>query len=112
LRQITDTVPALIAYIDAEQRFQFHNLAYEEGFGLKYEQIHGKTMRETMATGGLIENSWCVSNTPSTATPRVGESAHSAGVSELGVGGSAPRLLKKKPQRNLRFLVGLLLRKH
>ncbi len=48
LHQITDTVPALIAYIDAEQRFQFYNLAYEERFGLRREQIHGKTMREMM----------------------------------------------------------------
>ncbi len=48
LRQITDSVPALIAYIDAEQRFQFHNLAYEEVLGLKHGQIHGKTMRELM----------------------------------------------------------------
>jgi PAS domain-containing protein len=39
LRQITNTVPALIAYIDAEQRFQFYNLAYEECFGLKYGVI-------------------------------------------------------------------------
>ncbi|NMM08081.1 PAS domain S-box protein, partial [Polaromonas sp.] len=29
LRQITDTVPALIAYIDKAQRFSFHNKAYE-----------------------------------------------------------------------------------
>ncbi|MEO8389849.1 response regulator [Polaromonas sp.] len=48
LRQITDSVPALIAYIDAEQRFQFHNLAYEEVLGLKHDQIDGKTMREIM----------------------------------------------------------------
>ena len=48
LRQITDTVPALIAYVDAEQRFQFHNLAYQESFGLKHDQIHGKTLRELM----------------------------------------------------------------
>uniref|UniRef100_UPI003FA70736 ATP-binding protein n=1 Tax=Polaromonas sp. TaxID=1869339 RepID=UPI003FA70736 len=48
LRKITNTVPALIAYIDSEQRFQFHNLAYEEDFGLKYEQIHGRTLREMM----------------------------------------------------------------
>ena len=48
LHQITDTVPALIAYIDADQRFQFHNLAYEERFGLKPGEIHGKTMREMM----------------------------------------------------------------
>jgi PAS domain-containing protein len=30
LRQVTDTVPALIAYLDTEQRFRFHNRAYEE----------------------------------------------------------------------------------
>jgi len=48
LHQITDAVPALIAYIDADQRFQFHNLAYEERFGLKRDQIRGKTMREMM----------------------------------------------------------------
>lgn len=48
LRQVTDTVPALIAYIDREQRFQFHNKAYEEAFGLTAAQIHGKTMEEVM----------------------------------------------------------------
>jgi len=48
LRQITDTVPALIAYVDLEQRFRFHNRAYEEAFGLTHEQINGKTMLEVM----------------------------------------------------------------
>lgn len=48
LRQITDAVPALIAYVDAGQRFVFHNRAYEEVFGLTAQQIHGKTMREVM----------------------------------------------------------------
>jgi PAS domain S-box-containing protein len=48
LRQVTDTVPALIAYIDREQRFQFHNKAYEEAFGLSTAQIHGKTMEEVL----------------------------------------------------------------
>ena len=48
LRQITDTVPALIAYVDVEQRFGFHNRAYEEAFGLTYEQINGKHLREVM----------------------------------------------------------------
>ncbi|MGH6640232.1 MAG: PAS domain S-box protein, partial [Polaromonas sp.] len=48
LRQLTDTVPALIAYIDKQQRFQFHNKAYEEAFGLARKQIHGKTMLEVM----------------------------------------------------------------
>ncbi len=46
LRQVTDAVPALIAYVDKNQRFQFHNKAYEEAFGLSYEQVHDKTMLE------------------------------------------------------------------
>lgn len=48
LRQLTDSVPALIAYIDRDQRFQFHNRAYEEAFGLKREQIQNKTMSEVL----------------------------------------------------------------
>jgi PAS domain S-box-containing protein len=48
LRQITDTLPALIAYVDGDQLFRFHNRAYEEVFGLTYEQFHGKHMREVM----------------------------------------------------------------
>jgi len=48
LRQLTDTVPALIAYVDKDQRFQFHNKAYEEAFGLAHEQIHHKTLLEVM----------------------------------------------------------------
>ena len=48
LRQITDAVPALIAYVDAGQHLVFHNRAYEEIFGLTAQQIHGKTLREVM----------------------------------------------------------------
>lgn len=48
LRQLTDSVPALIAYVDKQQRFQFHNKAYEEVFGLTREKIDGKTMLEIM----------------------------------------------------------------
>ncbi|MDI1239267.1 MAG: response regulator [Polaromonas sp.] len=46
LREITDTVPAWITYVDAEERFRFHNQAYEKAFGLTYAQINGKTLRE------------------------------------------------------------------
>ena len=48
LRQLTDTVPALIAYVDKDQRLQFHNKAYEEAFGLTHEQMHQKTLLEVM----------------------------------------------------------------
>jgi len=48
LREITDTVPAWIAYVDVERRYRFHNRAYEEAFGLSREQIDGKTMHEVL----------------------------------------------------------------
>ena len=48
LRQITDTVPALIAYLDINQRFIFHNKACEEVFGRSFDQIHGRTLAEVI----------------------------------------------------------------
>ena len=48
LRDITDAVPAGIGYMDAGQRFRFHNRAYKEAFGLTHEQIDGRTLREVM----------------------------------------------------------------
>ena len=48
LREITDTVPALIAYVDIGHHFRFHNRAYEEAFGRSYGEINGKHMREVM----------------------------------------------------------------
>ena len=48
MRQITDTVPALIAYLDKEQKFRFHNQAYEEVFGLSSGQIDGHTLAEVL----------------------------------------------------------------
>ncbi len=48
LRQITNAVPALIADLDMEQRFRFHNKAYEEIFGLSFEEINGHTLAEVL----------------------------------------------------------------
>jgi PAS domain S-box-containing protein len=48
LRQIADTVPALIADLDLEQRFRFHNKAYEEVLGLSSGQIDGRTLAEVL----------------------------------------------------------------
>ncbi|CAN5375626.1 hypothetical protein BH10PSE16_BH10PSE16_03260 [soil metagenome] len=46
LRQLTDTVPALIAYRDRHERFSFHNKAYEELLNLSFAQINGRTISE------------------------------------------------------------------
>ncbi len=48
LRQITDAVPSQIAELDLEQRFRFHNKAYEKVFGLSFEQIDGRTLAEVL----------------------------------------------------------------
>ncbi len=52
LRDITDTLPAVISYVDADQRFRFHNRSYAEGLGLSRDQINGKTMREVLGQEG------------------------------------------------------------
>lgn len=48
LRQLTDTVPALIAYVDADERFQFHNKAYQEVLGRTQQQIEGLYMADVL----------------------------------------------------------------
>jgi PAS domain S-box-containing protein len=50
LRLITDAVPALIAYIDSDQRFRFVNSAYETWFGRPRSAIVGKRLSELLDT--------------------------------------------------------------
>ncbi|HEX7988439.1 MAG TPA: diguanylate cyclase [Duganella sp.] len=48
LRTITDTLPAMVAYIDYEEVYRFHNIAYEREFNRGGVQVLGKTIRQTM----------------------------------------------------------------
>ncbi|MFA9460055.1 PAS domain-containing sensor histidine kinase [Thiohalorhabdus sp. Cl-TMA] len=48
LRLITDTVPALIGYIDADERYRFNNRAYEDWFGWKREQFYGQHIKDML----------------------------------------------------------------
>jgi PAS domain S-box-containing protein len=48
LRTITDNVPVLIGYIDAEQRFRFNNLAYETWYARPRSEITGRAVREVL----------------------------------------------------------------
>ena len=50
IRLITDHVPALIAYVGDDLRFQFTNKVYEEWYGWPREALIGKTI--TMVHGG------------------------------------------------------------
>ncbi len=48
LRLITDSVPALIAYVNADERLDFHNRAYEERFGKAEWSALGRPLREIL----------------------------------------------------------------
>lgn len=54
LRQITDNLPALIAYVDVEQRYRFNNKAYETWVRRSPEELYG--MRLIDAVGELTYN--------------------------------------------------------
>ncbi|MEC4815391.1 MAG: PAS domain S-box protein [Scytonema sp. PMC 1069.18] len=46
LRLITDAVPALISYVDAQQRYRFNNKRYEEWHKISSSEIYGKHIKE------------------------------------------------------------------
>jgi len=46
LQIITDAVPVLIAYVDRQERYRFASKAFENWFGIRPEQILGKSLRE------------------------------------------------------------------
>ncbi|MBD1869856.1 PAS domain S-box protein [Cyanobacteria bacterium FACHB-471] len=48
LRLVTNAVPALISFVDSEQRFRFNNRGYEEWFGHSATEIYGKHIREVL----------------------------------------------------------------
>lgn len=48
IRVITDALPALIAYVDAEQRYRFINKPYEEWFGRPRSEINGQQMSKVL----------------------------------------------------------------
>ncbi|MBI3915633.1 MAG: PAS domain S-box protein [Betaproteobacteria bacterium] len=48
LRTIIDNVPMLIGYVDAAQRMQFVNKAYEDWYGIPMAECPGRTVREVV----------------------------------------------------------------
>lgn len=51
LRTIANALPAMIAYVDADEIYRFLNLAYEREFGLTGLQALGRSVRETVDAG-------------------------------------------------------------
>ncbi|MBC7943726.1 MAG: EAL domain-containing protein [Burkholderiales bacterium] len=48
LRMIADNIPALIAYVDTEERYRFYNQTYEEWVSIGVMEMLGCTMREVL----------------------------------------------------------------
>jgi diguanylate cyclase (GGDEF)-like protein/PAS domain S-box-containing protein len=48
LRTIADTLPAMIAYIDQDEIYRFHNLAYEREFNQTGVEVLGRSILETV----------------------------------------------------------------
>ncbi|MEG4507874.1 PAS domain S-box protein [Microcoleus sp. F6_B4] len=48
LRLVTNAVPALISFVDSDQRYRFNNRAYEEWFGHPAAQIYGQHLQEIL----------------------------------------------------------------
>ena len=47
-REILDSLPTLVAYCDAEQRYEFVNLAYADVVGRAFDQIVGRRVAEVV----------------------------------------------------------------
>src|SRR5882672_8888708 len=46
LRLVANNVPALISYVDREQRYRFSNRTYDDWFGIAHEAMQGRTVAE------------------------------------------------------------------
>jgi len=48
LRTVADALPMRVAYVDADERYRFNNLAYERGFGRPRHELYGQTVRAVL----------------------------------------------------------------
>jgi len=55
LRLMTDSVPVLISYVDAELKYSYCNSVYQDWFGLQEENIIGKTIKQVLGKKSFDE---------------------------------------------------------
>jgi len=55
MEKVVDSLPQLVAYVDAGQRYRFNNMAYEHFFGMSPKDIYGKTMLELLGDDAYQE---------------------------------------------------------
>jgi PAS domain S-box-containing protein len=56
LRLITDALPVLISYVDAQGRYQFANRAYEEWFGFDHDVLKGAELKDIWPKSVLAQS--------------------------------------------------------
>lgn len=56
LKTMIDAIPAMVAYIDDDERFLVHNRQYEKWMGVSYDQLHGRTLRELLGNEAYARN--------------------------------------------------------
>ncbi|MEH3048671.1 PAS domain-containing protein [Sphingomonas adhaesiva] len=54
LRVIADSLPVLIAFVDADLRYRFANRAYEDWFGLSPADVVGRHVRDVVGDDGFV----------------------------------------------------------
>ena len=55
MRLITDALPVLISFIDAEEKYRFINKAYEDWFNLPRQEIYGKRLEEIVGSEAYLK---------------------------------------------------------
>ena len=48
LATIVEAVPALLGYVDTDERYRFNNAAYEQWFGRPASDVAGRHIREVL----------------------------------------------------------------
>lgn len=48
MRTITDTLPAMVAFVGADERYRFNNIAYEAVYGIRRDKLRGMHVREVL----------------------------------------------------------------
>ena len=59
MRLVANNVPALISYVDRDQRYRFSNRTYNDWFGIPQERMQGRTVAEVFGAesyAGMKEN--------------------------------------------------------
>lgn len=48
LQQLMDSLPVCVAYVDRNRRYQYANITYQSWFGLRPEEVYGKTLQSVI----------------------------------------------------------------